>query len=207
MSRVFFTVAIALLLTACAGSCAMPTDQDDDVAGAPLWDGATLDGWRGDPALWRVEDGTIVGETDGTLARNSFLIYDGDFTDFTLTLDFKLRNHNSGVQFRSHDLDADFHVGGPQADIADDSVMASLSLEPGGTVDATDASAFVHAGAWNHYRINASGAHITLALNDHVTIDDADGIPNAPLHGFFALQLHTGDAMKVQFKNIALSGP
>ena len=41
----------------------------------PLFNGKNLDGWDGDPRLWTVQDGMIVGSTEGvTLKHNEFLI-------------------------------------------------------------------------------------------------------------------------------------
>ena len=40
----------------------------------PLFNGKNLDGWDGDPRLWKAEDGMIVGSTEGNpLKYNSFL--------------------------------------------------------------------------------------------------------------------------------------
>ncbi|MEO7649768.1 MAG: family 16 glycoside hydrolase, partial [Bryobacteraceae bacterium] len=37
----------------------------------PLFNGKNLDGWEGDPRLWKVRDGMIVGSTEGvTLEGN-----------------------------------------------------------------------------------------------------------------------------------------
>lgn len=42
-----------------------------------IFDGKSLAGWDGDPRLWRVEDGAIVGETTAELTtkHNTFLIW------------------------------------------------------------------------------------------------------------------------------------
>ena len=43
----------------------------------PLFNGKDLAGWSGDTRLWRVEDGTLVGETDDAsrkVGANTFLI-------------------------------------------------------------------------------------------------------------------------------------
>ena len=41
----------------------------------PLFNGKNLDGWDGDPRLWSVKDGMIVGSTEGNpLGHNEFLI-------------------------------------------------------------------------------------------------------------------------------------
>ena len=67
----------------------------------------------------RVEDGAIVGSSDGhTIEQNTFLILDRPFSDFVLRLELKLRNGNSGIQFRSK-VFADWVVKGYQADASD----------------------------------------------------------------------------------------
>jgi len=87
-----------------------------------IFDGKTLNGWEGDPAYWRVENGHIVGEiTPSTLLkRNSFLIWRGGKpADFELTLEFKITAAgNSGINYRSEELmDIPFALKGYQLDI------------------------------------------------------------------------------------------
>src|SRR6202165_5752194 len=85
----------------------------------PLFDGKTLAGWDGDPRLWSVRDGAIVGSTDAVaLDDNAFLISRDKFSDFVLRTQVKLRNHNSGIQFRSEAL-PNWVVRGLQADMAE----------------------------------------------------------------------------------------
>ena len=68
----------------------------------PLFNGRNLDGWDGDPLLWRVENGILIGDTSAKmLAANTFLIYKRPLGDFHLVAEVKLRNGNSGIQFRS----------------------------------------------------------------------------------------------------------
>ena len=80
----------------------------DNVTGFDkIFDGTTLTNWDGDPGFWRVENGTIVGETtpDKPLTENTFLIYRGSEPDnFELKLEFKMNSTNSGVQYRSRQL-------------------------------------------------------------------------------------------------------
>jgi len=67
-----------------------------------LFNGKDLTGWTGDPKLWSVEDGAITGKTDGKLPYNKFLIHQGaPLEDFELTLKFRIKGGNSGIQFRS----------------------------------------------------------------------------------------------------------
>src|SRR5436190_16006983 len=43
----------------------------------PIFDGRTLDGWDGNPQIWRVEDGAITGEirAGASLAKNEFIYW------------------------------------------------------------------------------------------------------------------------------------
>ena len=72
-----------------------------------IFDGDTLEGWAGDPAFWRVEDGCIVGQstTDRPLEQNTFLRWtQGELDDFELVLEFRIEGNdraNSGIQIRS----------------------------------------------------------------------------------------------------------
>ncbi|MCL2330889.1 MAG: DUF1080 domain-containing protein, partial [Phycisphaerae bacterium] len=58
--------------TAIAGHAMAPADAGFK----SIFDGKTLTGWDGDPSLWRVEDGVIVGQTtaDKPIKYNTFLI-------------------------------------------------------------------------------------------------------------------------------------
>lgn len=87
-----------------------------------IFDGKSLEGWKGDPVYWRVEDGAIVGEiTPETLVnRNTFLIWqDGQPADFELKLEYRItKDGNSGVNYRSAIMDDHPHaLTGYQADI------------------------------------------------------------------------------------------
>ena len=60
--------------------------------------------WDGDPRFWRVENGTLVGEStpDKTVGPNSFLIWKGGTPgDFELKVELKMNSTNSGIQYRS----------------------------------------------------------------------------------------------------------
>ncbi len=58
-----------------------------------IFDGKSLNGWRGDESLWRVENGAIVGETtdEKKLVANQFLVWDqGEVDDFVLKTKFRI---------------------------------------------------------------------------------------------------------------------
>jgi hypothetical protein len=172
----------------------------------PLFDGKTLKGWDGDPRLWRVENGEIVGNTDGIqLEDNSFLISKEEYGDFVLRLRMKLRNHNSGVQFRSEAL-PNWVVRGYQADAAEDNWWGGVYEEKGKRGVMVNgwkgkAEKIVRKGDWNDYEIRAEGDLIQIRLNGVLTAELRD---SERLKGIIALQLHKGPGMEARFKDIRI---
>lgn len=182
------------------------TDKEKQEGYQLLFNGENLLGWDGDPQLWSVKDGTIVGSTDGKdIPQNSFLITKQKFSDFILTADVKLRNHNSGIQFRSERL-PEFVIKGYQADAATDKWWGSIYGEKTGRGVIVDGWAgkgekIVKTGNWNHYEIYCKGDHIKLSLNGVVTADITDDMSS---EGVIALQVHRGPEMQVSFRNLKI---
>lgn len=174
----------------------------------PLFNGRDLTGWVGDPALWSVEDGVILGSTEAkTITHNTFLATEKSYRNFVLRLKFKLRNHNSGVQVRSKAY-PDYVVRGYQPDIAAGRYTGIL-YEEGGRgilvdVDPKEVGKHLTKDDWNEYVITCSGPHITIVLNGFTTVDYTEKKPDAPTEGIIAFQLHVGPAMQVRFKDIAI---
>jgi Domain of Unknown Function (DUF1080) len=180
----------------------------------PLFNGRNLDGWDGDPALWSVHKGVIVGTTDGhPIKQNTFLIYKQPYADFILKAEVKLRNHNSGIQFRSKVLPGPgWVVSGYQADFSEageKSAWGNFYEEKGRSrtlMKTPDegwqiARSIYHKGDWNEYEILAQGNHFRLKLNGVQTIDARD---DKAASGIIALQLHMGEPMRVEARNIRL---
>jgi hypothetical protein len=136
------------------------------------------------------------------------LIYDKPYKNFILKATFKLRNHNSGIQFRSKELD-DFVCSGYQADIAEKKYTGNLYEEKGrGTlVQVNEAELKKHAvpGEWTEYMITADGPHIQEQINGFTTVDYVEKDPEkGATDGVIGLQLHMGPKMEVEFKNIEI---
>jgi hypothetical protein len=95
--------------------------------GRKIFNGKNLRGWNGNPALWSVQDGAIVGKTteQHPTKGNTFLIWENGTTEnFELILHYKITPNNdkgfanSGIQYRSKILDTNnWVVGGYQADL------------------------------------------------------------------------------------------
>ena len=98
-------------------------DFADHTGYVSLFNGKTLTGWDGQPGLWRVEDGAIVGETKPEMFPrwafpNTFLILNGvTAKDFDLKLEIKVEKEGSGIQYRSTRFSAEQmkQKGGPRA--------------------------------------------------------------------------------------------
>jgi putative membrane-bound dehydrogenase-like protein len=173
---------------------------NDNLAG--LFNGKDLSGWSGNGELWTVENGEIVGKTQG-LQKNEFLVSDLAAGDFKLTLEIKLVDNkgNSGIQFRSVARDGG-SVEGYQADVGEG--WWGKLYEEHGRALLWDKSGEPHVkvGQWNTYTIEAVGSKISTTINGKQCVDLDD--PDGRRRGIFALQLHSGGATEVRFRNLKL---
>ena len=100
-SLLSLAVFASLVLTATAGE-------------VEIFNGKDLTGWEGNKDLWSVKDGAITGITPpdpadpkkGIIKHNTFLVWKGGkVSDFELTFQYRIEKGNSGVQYRSKELD------------------------------------------------------------------------------------------------------
>lgn len=101
-----------------------------------LFNGKDLQGWDGDPTMWKVVDGAIRGETTAANPANgnTFLVFkEARFKDFELKLSFRCSvDNNSGVQYRSkHITDANaknkWVVRGYQHELRNENKLPNVS--------------------------------------------------------------------------------
>lgn len=194
-----------------------------------LFNGKDLSGWDGDPRLWSVVDGLLVGETndaDKKVKKNTFLIWEGgDIRDFDLEMVARVKGNNSGVQYRSRVIDAEkWVVGGYQMDMhPKQPFVAMLYEEKGRGISCKRGEKVVlEKGAkpkvtgklpvpnvkledWNTYRIEGRGNVVKHFVNGELAAEITDNDPDKrSLKGVLALQLHAGPAMMVEVKEISL---
>ncbi len=117
--RRVYSEVIFLLTVLSAGFFASICPADEG-GWKTLFDGKSLDGWDGNPAIWSVQDGAITGKTtaDVKIDRNTFLIWrGGDVDNFELELEYRIVGGNSGIQYRSFELPGSgWGIGGYQGD-------------------------------------------------------------------------------------------
>jgi Domain of Unknown Function (DUF1080) len=174
----------------------------------PLFNGKDLTGWvtPEDKSLFTVENGEIVGRTkEERLKKNEFLATDKAYGDFVLKAKVKIRNGNSGIQFRSK-RKPDGVVSGPQADVADGYWGLFYEERGRGILERypeDKAKELVHKDDWNEFVITAKGSHVTIDLNGTRVIDRED--PKFDKDGIIALQIHVWpEPMEVRFKDIEI---
>ena len=70
-----------------------------------IFDGKTLDDWKGDPNYWHVENACLVGTVtpETILENNTFIVWQGGQPeDFELKLEYRISDSgNSGINYRS----------------------------------------------------------------------------------------------------------
>jgi len=188
-----------------------------------------LNSWSGDSKFWSAKDGVITGTTDGSLEMNRFLTWKGSTVrNFDLRVKVKISSGgNSGIQYRGTsrpDLGLDV-VTGYQCDVvADMSQYNGMLYEEKGrrilshtgekvVVDEDGKSWIVGtmpvkefaSDQWHDYRVLVRGNHHQHWIDDHLTADLIDLDPNnRALEGVLAVQVHTGPAMSVHYRDIQI---
>jgi 3-keto-disaccharide hydrolase len=206
---------------------------DDHAGFESIFDGKTLKGWDGDPAFWRVENETIIGEStaEKKLSANTFLIWrGGQPKDFELKLEFRINSTNSGVQYRSVELPeaGKWVMKGYQADIDFQNTYTGQLYEEKGRgflamrgqmtrlqegkkqvvanlSGGDDLKSLIKVNDWNQLHIIARGDSLTHVLNGRLmaAVIDDDA-KNRAAGGLIGFQMHVGPPMKVEYRNIWL---
>jgi hypothetical protein len=225
-----------LLVIAAFASGLAPTLFGVDENFRPIFNGRNLEGWDGDKRFWSVRDGTIRGETVlGVMPmENTFLIWQGGpVGDFQLKVKVRLRNGNSGIQYRAQKVKP-WIVSGYQAEIENapgksgflyeergrkflaligEKVEIDAAGKPAVTGQLADrktllSQSYYKPREWNDYLISAKGNHLQHFLNGQKIVDVTDNDPaRRALEGILALQIHVGPPMLVEFKDILLQTP
>lgn len=213
----------------------MPDPITHDSAGfTALFDGKSLAGWEGAEGFWRVEDGSIVGETtaEKSLKQNTFLVWRGGKpADFELKLEYRMNSTNSGIQYRSEELldVGKFVLKGYQADFdSDDRFTGQIYEERGrgflalrgqvthiapgkkarvvGNIGDGDAlKSLINSGGWNRLHVIARGNQLVQILNDQLmSVVIDDDTEKRSMEGLIGIQIHVGPPMKLEVRDVLL---
>jgi hypothetical protein len=207
--------------------------MDDHTGFESIFDGKTLKGWDGDPAFWRVENETIIGEStaEKPLKANTFLVWrGGQPKDFELKLEYRINSTNSGVQYRSVELPevGKWVLKGYQADIDFQNTYTGqlyeergrgflamrgqmTHLQPGkkqliaNLRSSDELKGLIKVNDWNQLHIIARGNVLTHVLNGHLmAVAIDDDVTSRAMGGLIGFQMHVGPPMKVEYRKIWL---
>ncbi len=124
-ARPYFFILLIISMNICNFGCQSSSNKEF----VEIFDGETLDGWKGDANYWHVENGCLVGAVtpETILKSNTFIVWQGGQPqDFELKLEYRIsESGNSGINYRSNYLeDNSYALRGYQCDI-----MARIDLQ------------------------------------------------------------------------------
>jgi hypothetical protein len=203
---VCMTTALLTPLTVVAAE-----EKKSDATTTVIFDGKTLDGWDGDTSVFRVEQESIIGgQLKGKIPHNFFLSSKEEYSDFELTLEFRLigEGTNAGVQLRSKRIPDHHEMIGYQADLGqnywgalyDESRRNKILAAP----KKEELDKVLKRDDWNKYRILCEGRHIQLWINDFKTVDYTEADAAIEQKGLIALQIHGGPPGEAHYRNIRI---
>jgi hypothetical protein len=199
MKRIIFSIAIILATT--------PVTRAAEFK--PIFDGKTLKGWTPAPGgKWEVKNGAIVGTSPKSERRHGILLTDKQYSNFVVKAKFRVQSGDSGFYFRAERVKSAVSVHGFQVEV-------DTSQETGGLYE-TGGRAWVHRptsavvkkrgykkGEWTDLELSAIGRNIVVKINGVVSTELKND--KGRLKGYIGLQLHGGQVMHVEYKDIVIS--
>lgn len=229
-----FVILLAASLSSGAQPRPMPQLTNDESGFVQIFDGKTLDGWKGDTNYWRVEDGCLVGEVTPTnlLKQNSFIVWHGGHTrDFELEVEYRISpKGNSGINYRSVMVtNGPWTMRGYQADIDGANRYTGQNYEEKGRTflamrgqvtriehgkppeiigslgSTNELLSAIKTNDWNEYHLIVSGNVMTHILNGRVmSVVIDEDAEGRTFDGMLGVQVHVGPPMKIEYRNFRL---
>ena len=173
-----------------------------------LFDGKTLEGWTAMPGgKWEVVDGAILGTSPRSERRHGILLSNEQFEDFLVKAKFRVHKGDSGFYFRAGRVKSAVSVHGFQVEV-DTSQETGGLYETGGRAWVRKPSPEVvkkrayKRGEWTDLELSAIGRDVTVKINGVVSAELKND--RGRTKGYFGLQLHGGQDMHVEFRDIVI---
>lgn len=213
---IFSKVKRLALLSACLLAVVILHAQHA-VKAVSLFDGKTLAGWKtvnpADQKFWYVKDSVIMcGDGIRKIPENTYLATIGEYGDFEFRCLFRLSGDestgmiNSGIQYRSNIIDRE--IVGYQADIGNGYWGDLYDEHRRGKLVGGDLSILqrlLRPDGWNSYIIRVKGNHHELYINGIKTCDYIETDATIPAKGVIAVQIHSGGAGIVEFRDLTIT--
>lgn len=200
------TLLAGIALASMFGACHAPAPEPA-VVEAPRWqpliEPGSFNGWHTAPGgEWRWENGVLIGTSPKDESRHGLLISDQIYGDFQARFSFRTVSGCSGFYFRVEEDETATGVSGFQAEV-------DPSLETGGLYETRGRAWVVKPdpelvgacytpGEWADMVVTAVGGDVEVRVNGVVTARLTDD--PGRLVGKFALQLHGGQDLHVEFR-------
>lgn len=191
-----------------------------------LIDGELVDSWEGSLDDWKLENGVLIGTTDGSVKVNRFITSSIDpVEDFELEVDVWVSaKGNSGIQYRSElreDLGPAVMVGYQCDVVANTPKYNGMLYEERGrrilchtgqkvvtddqgqgwVVDSKTPPEF-EPEAWHRYKVRVVGNHHQHWIDGVKTAEHFDMDPRGrSLSGRIGVQVHVGPPMEIRYRN------
>jgi len=204
-------LSVSVLLSSVAAA-AEPCPKEAEQGFVSLFDGKTLDGWKGATGGYSAEDGLLICGHGGNLYTNK------EYANFTFRFEFKLPpGGNNGVGIRTPGK-GDAAYAGMEIQILDDGHERYKGIRPyqahGSIYGVAPAKrGFLKpAGEWNSEEIMADGSHIKVTLNGEVIVDadlskidkTMDGRSHPGLHNEKGYIGFLGHGARIEFRNLRI---
>ena len=198
-----FAAAIA------GGGFASAEQSGSEAEWISLFNGKNLDGWVGNPEVWRVVDGHIEGK--GPSAYKQYLSNTNHvFKNFILEAKFFPVKGNSGINYRCHEYtgkNRPYETSGYQCDIGPMGALYDICTtskkEPKRYGIAKKGhNHLVDYKGWNTFKIVADGKKLSHYINGTLVMEFEDNDPEGfREQGFVAFE-HHDKKVTVWFKDI-----
>ncbi len=182
--------------------------QAADAKFKPIFNGKNLDGWEPTPGgKWEVKNGVIIGTSPKSEPRHGILLTKKRFKDFVVKAKFRVLHGDSGFYFRVDRVKSGVSVHGFQVEIDETDETGGL-YETGGRGWVHQPTAAVakkrayKKGEWTDLELTAKGGDITVEINGVVSTKLTND--KSRREGHIGLQLHGGQVMHVEYKDIKL---
>jgi len=194
-------IAAAFSMAALFGFALAPASAADEPTA--VFNGKNLDGWKVDGApLWSAKDGVLVGQSDAK-KRGSIIWTEKKYRDFVVEFEFRMEGRgDSGVFLRS--LNEQIQIGISRSLKRDMTGSPYIGSKRGYPAEAKDAHALVKEGQWIPMKIEAKGGRYRVWIAGKSVLDYQSD--TAPKQGPIGFQVHPGVAMKIEFRNLKITG-
>ncbi len=191
--------------------------QESSVKAVSLFDGKTLRGWKtvapAHQQLWYVKDSVMMcGDGINKIPANTYLHTEKEYGDFEFRCLFRLSGDektgmiNSGIQYRSNIVNGE--IVGYQADIGNGYWGDIYDEHRRGKLVGGDLSILrrlLKPDGWNSYIIRVKGNYHELYINGVKTCEYTEKDPKIPAKGVIAVQIHSGGAGIVEFRDLTIT--